>query len=180
VHADEITGSEGSQTATPSNVARQQGEDAVEHDMDLIATLDPDVSAMDLALLHWQGSTPGLVLISSMGIESIAVSSQPDACPPLVPDPMPAPDVSSRSSVAVGSDGYSAQHDVGSIAEHLESHDEIASAPIVPATTQPRTWLQSNIVKPKFFTVGTVRYDWCGMMVTCVPNSLAEALRDEN
>jgi hypothetical protein len=52
VHADEITGSEGSQTATPSNVARQQGEDAVEHDMDLIATLDPDVSAMDLALLH--------------------------------------------------------------------------------------------------------------------------------
>jgi hypothetical protein len=79
------------------------------------------------------------VLISSMGIESVAVSSQPDACPPLVPDPVPAPDVSSRSGVAGRSDGYSAQHDVGSITEHLESHDEIDFAPIVPTTTQPRT-----------------------------------------
>jgi hypothetical protein len=49
-----------------------------------------------------------------------------------------------------------------------------------PANTRPRTRLQHNIVKPTVFTNGTVRYDHLGMLMTCEPKNLHEALSDSN
>jgi hypothetical protein len=50
-----------------------------------------------------------------------------------------------------------------------------------PATTaRPLTRLQSNIVKPKVFTDDTVFYDRLGMLATCEPHTVAEALQDKN
>jgi hypothetical protein len=180
VQADAITRLEDSQNTGSSTIAWQQGEHATEHTTDHVGTLDPGVSASDWMPLHRPGSVSDPVLSSSAGIKFVAVSSLSAMCLPLVPDPASALDLGTVSSVAGGSDGYSAPRDTGSVAEHLESPDESSSMPVVLVTTQWRTRLQSNIVKPKIFTDGTMQYDCRGIMASHEPNNLDEALGDEN
>jgi hypothetical protein len=54
---------------------------------------------------------------------------------------------------------------------------DVSSTSVV---TRPRTRLQDNIVKPKKFTDGTVHYGRLGLMSTREPQSLSEALDNEN
>jgi hypothetical protein len=49
-----------------------------------------------------------------------------------------------------------------------------------PAPSRPCTSLQDNIVKPKQFTDGTIGYGRRGFSVTREPQTLHEALEDEN
>jgi hypothetical protein len=50
---------------------------------------------------------------------------------------------------------------------------------VPPAMNRPRTRLQDNIVKPKIFSNGMMRYDCKGLGVTREAQTLSEALRDE-
>jgi hypothetical protein len=49
-----------------------------------------------------------------------------------------------------------------------------------PMPSRPHTCLQDNIVKPKQFTDGTIKYGHRGFCVTREPQTLLEALEDEN
>jgi hypothetical protein len=60
---------------------------------------------------------------------------------------------------------------------HVNSSSESLLA---PTETRPRTRLQHNILKPKVFMNGTMRYDKLDMIATREPNTLNEVLSDSN
>jgi hypothetical protein len=72
----------------------------------------------------------------------------------------------------------------GSVGETIirdnSSPEQVLDLSIPATVARPRTHLQSNIVKPKVFTDDIARYDQLGMLATCEPHTVTEALRDKN
>jgi hypothetical protein len=71
----------------------------------------------------------------------------------------------------------------GSMTENSASTQDQDSGQILdvlpqPAASRPRTQLQDNIVKPKKYMDGTIRYDCLGLLSPREPQSLLEALTD--
>jgi hypothetical protein len=60
------------------------------------------------------------------------------------------------------------------------SHVVVMDIPAPPDVHMPRTWLQNNIVKPRVFSDGTVRYDRLDLCSVRELQTLNKALGDEN
>jgi hypothetical protein len=61
-----------------------------------------------------------------------------------------------------------------------DAPEQVLDVSSTSVVTRPRTRLQDNIVKPKKFTDGTVHYGRLGLVSTREPQSLSEALDNEN
>jgi hypothetical protein len=148
--------------------------ESVESAMDPVVAADPGESTSDQASSHGHVSAWESEPISRAPEVSSALDTRQFSAP-LHDAPNP---ISLGSSTSSGSAAGSSATSFTSRAP--ASITDVLDLPVQPAVTQPRTQLQDNIVKPKVFTYGTMRYDHLGLAMTREPKTLHEALHDKH
>jgi hypothetical protein len=148
--------------------------ESVESAMDPVVAVDPGESTSDQASSHGHVSAWESEPISRASEVSSALDTRQFSAP-LHDAPNP---ISLGSSTSSGSAAGSSATSFTSRAP--ASIADVLDLPVQPAVTRPRTRLQDNIVKPKVFTYGTMRYDHLGLSMTREPKTLHEALHDKH
>jgi hypothetical protein len=165
VQAKEVTNEQGQQ---------EDMSESIEVPMGPVAAIDPAESASDQASANEHESARDSEPVSRVPVTAPALNTWQN----FVPEHGVCAPESPRSSKIHGFVAGSATTSSTSAAPSFTI--DVLDMPMQSVVTRPHTRLQDNIVKPKVFIDGTVRYDPLGLVMTREPQTLHEALHDKN
>jgi hypothetical protein len=135
--------------------------------MDPVSTMDPgSASTLGSVLQSRPGSSPDHVPTNRIGsaLHSVPAASKSGMHSPVRDTPMLLEDSRVTGDTEADGSAVLSRSVAGEYAE--EENSAVSRIQMPPAVDRPRTRLLDNIVKPKIFSDGTVRYDHGGLGVT--------------